>query len=173
MYNDDGKPIPDLGIGDINFIHLRPDAVASCEDIVNWVRAKKCCTMHLIGHCGAFDDHGAPVNPGGISSYPPPDNERVTILPDPTCESSLRSAFEANCTDCVINIVTCSGPSYPGRKEVRKQIANRTGCTVCGSTDFVPINDNEKPLDPCKSNAYNPWQYECEEPDKDKRLKYR
>jgi hypothetical protein len=161
----------DFGLGILGRPVNIQTGIKDRSEILDFLKSKEnagCCTLYLMGH------RGGETHQGGIVTYPDPDNphEAVEILPNDDFEKELRKIFEGRCKRCVINIVTCGGTNNPAfvqqGKEWRKQIANNTGCKVCGSAckDHFP---EYWPLDPCKSGNFK-WEYECEVPDPSKSI---
>jgi RHS repeat-associated protein len=155
MLDTDGSPMPDNGLGTFIDRALVTIGAGSQTDVLNGID-RDCCTLYLIGH------RGGEAHEGGIVTYPP--GGRVEILPDPDFETKLRNKFAHNgCIECVINIVSCGDYDHPiwgpiGSQR-RKDMANQTGCTVCGSKHSTHIH---RPiLNPCAPGA---WEYTCEKP---------
>ncbi len=130
------------------------------EQVIGGIE-KGCCTLYLIAHRGGKD------NEGGAITFPAPDSgipgdQRIPILPDEAFEKRLNHKFfvENCCKDCVINLVTCGGDNTVRGERIRQEIADTTGCTVCGT--FKKI---DSPGYPVLSPDYaNPWIYACKPP---------
>ncbi len=153
--------------GDVTFI----GGVSSPQQVIDFVRKNKCCSLYLIGH------RGGPVNEGGIVTYPDPSNRdaSVTILPNSDLQQQLAAAFRENCKQCAINIVSCGDANDPAGRKFRKGLAEQTGCIVCGSTRTIAIGYDCTLRDvPCPSRWGNVfgepvviterWPHSCEVP---------
>lgn len=113
----------------------------SRKDILDFVEKKKCCTLYTFGH------QGGQGNAGGAVSYPAgrppiiifPRHDLVNTWFDYDYDVKLGDTLKSNCKKrCYINIVACGGTSED-HVRTRQQIANQTGCTVCGSERFINI----------------------------------
>lgn len=121
-----------------------------------------CCTLYLIGHRGGENHEG------GIITYPGPrtglpEDKSIPILPDENLERRLNHKFfvENCCKDCVINMITCGGDNLGLGHQNRQEIADTTGCTVCGTVLKHDTVDN-----PILAPGYpgNYWVYSCNKP---------
>ena len=137
------------------------------QEVLDFVRKHKCCSLYTVGH------RGGDQNPGGTVTFPDPDNpeEPVKIFPHEEMEAVLRELFLDNCEFCVINIYACNEliPAEEER-ERRKEIAERTNCRVCGSVGMVQPPDPRAPYphhtvgDPSGDGTVITWPHSCEEP---------
>lgn len=150
--------------------------IYSTKDIIDYMTPeRKCCTIYICGHQGG--DKG---NLGGIYTYG--EDKQPYFIFGPKAkdedEAKFRKAFEdAGCADCVINIFACGGATYnkEEREKVRKNwqdIADITGCKVCGSKGAPGIPRPAKPEDDggilgsetCPAEKGRPdWKNECVE----------
>ena len=119
---------------DENADRLDADCVlkGNCDwfGIIGAIFSTRCCEVFFIGH------RGGPTNPGGIVSYC--NGEKHKILPDHAFSEAMRKAFVKNCRTCKINVVAC-GAATTEQSAGLQDLANRTGCTVCGTTKTVLI----------------------------------
>ena len=143
----------------------------NAKEILAFVKKNKCCSVYTFGHQGS----GLPTpNFGGTVAFPYPDDLGFPeyIFPNPEFEYDLSEVFESNGCDghCAINIFACC-KNKPVARAIRQQIANRTGCIVCGSKNELvstnPLSDNvcttAGPYHPDDFAFDRPpnWRYEC------------
>ena len=114
---------------------------AGPEDILDFVRREKCCSLYTFGHQGGNDD-----NPGGAITQPKENGRIITLFPNTEVHGPLEEAFKDNGCEgkCAINIVACGACSDAHTKN-RQQIANETGCLVCGSTEKIDFTERANP----------------------------
>lgn len=126
------------------------------DELVEFVKSNGCCTLWT------FEHQGGDGNPGGTIG--PDDNP---ILPNEETERKLAEAFSENWCwfGCKINIFACGGID-PKRRQTRKDIAKRTGCSVCGSA-IADCSAKKQSCDWPPEEGKIMWPKECESPPRD------
>jgi hypothetical protein len=165
----DQGSFPSGGLVDMIGVNNVVIGATNQDDVIGGI-SSGCCTLFLIGHRGGVAREGGIVtHPDPYADLMPPKNY-VGILPDDVFERRLNHKFFGSarnggncCKDCVINLVTCGGDegdNYAQGQIVRQQIADTTGCKVCGSRKQPPKLNN-----PILSPLYaGGWEFDCEEP---------
>jgi RHS repeat-associated protein len=121
--------------------------VGSRQQIIDFLRGRNCCSLYIIGHQGGdiHPPYGQP-NFGGAVAYPDIQDPKKPVIILPTLDSegvSREGSFEAeleenlDCAEgCAINLMSC-GEDRIENFLTRQKIADRTGCTVCGSNKTI------------------------------------
>lgn len=135
-----GDPIPDGGLCEL--IGAVYPGAENEQDMLDAV-TPSCCTLYMIGHRGGGE------NEGGIVTYPGGGSKKDIIIGYGSIwdqigswglGARLRNKFFGRgcpCKDCVIHLVTCGGDNVQQGDVWRAQLANDTGCTVCGSKKWI------------------------------------
>jgi RHS repeat-associated protein len=113
--------------------------------ITTHMSIRECCEVIFVGHRGNFDQY---TNPGGCSTFvqenrPNARRRRFVqrrLLPDTINEFDLETTFkDSHCEKCRIVIQGCGDADDPVHHQTLQNIANSTGCEVCGTkTDCAP-----------------------------------
>jgi RHS repeat-associated protein len=150
------SPFPDPGFA--GRLDVPPLYGAKTEqEILKYIRDNKCCSVWMFGHRGGIE------NPGGIITYGP-NGQRIVLLPGSFGEN-LAAAFADNeCDYCTINLYTCQTGTADVAPGIRKEIAESTGCVVCGTRSGW-ATALEPGLEPC-TKCDPGWVYSCELPPK-------
>ena len=111
--------------------------ISSQQELIDFVKDNGCCTLYTFGHQGGGDVG----NVGGTTSFPNGHDAPVFIIPSTNHKGKHKDFFEllfSHCDNCFLNIVACGGDSEE-HQSTRQNVADKTGCTVCGSTDKITI----------------------------------
>lgn len=160
MLNYDGKPNRNWEKEAQKAGDVVKSGIKSVQDLIDFIESEKCCSLYTIGH------RGGPPNEGGTVSFP--GGNKSKILPNPKLEAAMKAAMK-NCGPCAINVVACGDINDPKGRSRRQEMANRTGCIVCGSVDVHEIGINQTLGEPFPNPNFpdetaQPWKHSCEVP---------
>jgi len=167
MRDIDGTPLHDPDV-EVQVDHFQK-GISSPQELIDLVEDGVCCSLWLVGHTSRS-------NYGKVYTFPEsggdPNNALATavqILPatNSAFYAQLKQAFAQNgCTNCAINLITCGHPSATGAS-IRQQIADDTGCLLCGTDSKEKQNLEHVTTDPCKphgESGFKHWPYKCYPP---------
>ena len=128
--------------------HYVRHGIASRQDLLDFVKENRCCSLYTFGHQGGYGNASGTVTyPGG------PEDKPVVIIPTVTISRNrtlvhseknkefLKLLFSHCITECFLNVVAC-GADTEKHRQARQRIADETGCTVCSSSRTISLGGN-------------------------------